>query len=53
MSSLIMLVNHRSYHLYRKETDMRKVFNQLCGIVTNEPSRREMYLSLSTGIGHT
>lgn len=40
MSSLIVLGNHRCYHLYRKETDMRKGFNQLCGIVTNELGRR-------------
>ncbi len=36
MSSLILLGDHRSYHLYRKETDMRKGFNLLCGIITNE-----------------
>lgn len=36
MSSLIVLGDHRSYHLYRKETDMRKGFNQLCGIVLNK-----------------
>lgn len=36
MSQLLVLGAHRSYHLYRKETDMRKGFNQLCGIVTNE-----------------
>lgn len=39
MSSVWMLGAHRSYHLYRKETDMRKGFNQLCGIVTNELGR--------------
>jgi transposase len=39
MSSLILLGDHRSYHLYRKETDMRKGFNQLCGIITNELGR--------------
>ncbi|WP_325529327.1 IS66 family insertion sequence element accessory protein TnpB, partial [Chitinophaga sp.] len=39
MSSLFMLGNHRSYHLYRKETDMRKGFNQLCGIIINELGR--------------
>jgi transposase len=39
MSSLLLLGVHRSYHLYRKETDMRKGFNQLCGIVTNELGR--------------
>lgn len=39
MSSLILLGDHRAYHLYRKETDMRKGFNQLCGIITNELGR--------------
>lgn len=39
MSSLLLLGVHRSYHLYRKETDMRKGFNQLCGIITNELGR--------------
>lgn len=40
MSSLIQLGEYRSYHLYRKETDMRKGFNLLCGIVTNELGRQ-------------
>lgn len=39
MSSIIVLTDLRSYHLYRKETDMRKGFNQLCGIITNELGR--------------
>lgn len=39
MSSILTLGDHRAYHLYRKETDMRKGFNQLCGIVTNELGR--------------
>ncbi|MHA4811299.1 IS66 family insertion sequence element accessory protein TnpB [Flavitalea flava] len=39
MGSLIMLSDHRAYHLYRKETDMRKGFNLLCGIVLNELGR--------------
>jgi len=39
MSSLIVLTDQRRYHLYRKETDMRKGFNQLCGIITNELGR--------------
>lgn len=39
MSSLIVLTDKRNYHLYRKETDMRKGFNQLCGIITNELGR--------------
>ena len=42
MSSLIMLSDLRSYHLYRKETDMRKGFNLLCGIVINELGRQIM-----------
>ena len=36
MSSVINLGNHRNYFLYRKETDMRKGFDSLCGIVLNE-----------------
>ena len=40
MSGLLLLEAHRSYHLYRKETDMRKGFNQLCGIITNELGRQ-------------
>ncbi len=39
MSSLLQLGTHRSYHLYRKETDMRKGFHQLCVIITNELGR--------------
>lgn len=42
MSSLIALTDQRSYHLYRKETDMRKGFNLLCGIVVNELGRQVM-----------
>lgn len=42
MSSLIVLTEQRSYHLYRKETDMRKGFNLLCGIVVNELGRQVM-----------
>ena len=40
MSSMINLTDQRSYHLYRKETDMRKGFNLLCGIVVNELGRK-------------
>lgn len=40
MSGLLSLSAHRSYHLYRKETDTRKGFNQLCGIITNESSKQ-------------
>jgi transposase len=42
MSSLLALTDQRSYHLYRKETDMRKGFNLLCGIVINELGRQLM-----------
>jgi transposase len=42
MSSLLHLSDQRSYHLYRKETDMRKGFNLLCGIVANELGRQVM-----------
>ena len=40
MSSLLTLTDQRSYYLYRKETDMRKGFNLLCGIVLNELGRQ-------------
>jgi transposase len=36
MSSLLALNDRLKYHLYRKETDMRKSFDSLCGIVHNE-----------------
>ena len=42
MSSLLSLTDQRNYHLYRKETDMRKGFNLLCGIVANELGRQVM-----------
>lgn len=42
MSSMINLTDQRKYHLYRKETDMRKGFNLLCGIVLNELGRQIM-----------
>lgn len=40
MSSLLILGDHRKYHLYRKETDMRKSFDSLCGLVGNELGKR-------------
>lgn len=40
MSSLLHLSDQRVYHLYRKETDMRKGFNMLCGIILNELGRQ-------------
>ena len=42
MSSILTLTDQRNYHLYRKETDMRKGFNLLCGIVVNELGRQVM-----------
>ena len=42
MSSMINLTDQRSYHLYRKETDMRKGFNLLCGIIVNELGKQVM-----------
>lgn len=32
----------RQYHLYRKETDMRKGFDSLCGIIRNELGKEVM-----------
>ncbi len=34
--------DHRKYHLYRKETDMRKGFDSLCGIISGELGKRVM-----------
>ena len=42
MSGIIALGNHRKYHLYRKETDMRKGFDSLCGIDRNELDKQVM-----------
>jgi transposase len=42
MSSIVHLTDQRRYHLYRKETDMRKGFNTLCGIIQNELGRQVM-----------
>lgn len=42
MSSLLHLTDQRRYHLYRKETDMRKGFDSLCGIIQNELGRQVM-----------
>jgi transposase len=36
MSGLLHLSDQRRYHMYRKETDMRKGFDSLCGIIQNE-----------------
>ena len=40
MSSILHFTDHRSYYLYRKETDMRKGFDSLCGIIQNELGRK-------------
>ncbi len=42
MSSLLVLTDSRKYHLYRKETDMRKGFDSLCGIIRNELDKQVM-----------
>lgn len=42
MSSLLHLTDQRRYHIYRKETDMRKGFDSLCGIIQNELGRQVM-----------
>ena len=42
MSGVIHLGDNRKYHLYRKETDMRKGFDSLCGIICNELGKRVM-----------
>jgi transposase len=42
MMSLLSVTDRIQYHLYRKETDMRRSFDSLCGIVTNELGRRVM-----------
>lgn len=42
MSSLIQLSDLRRYYLYRKQTDMRKGFDALCGIITNELNKPVM-----------
>jgi transposase len=42
MSSIIHLTDQRQYHLYRKETGMRKGFDSLCGIIQNELGRLVM-----------
>jgi transposase len=42
MSSILHLSEHRQYFIYRKETDMRKGFDSLCGIIQNELGQRIM-----------
>lgn len=38
--SIVIASESRQYHLYRKETDMRKGFDSLCGIIQNELGKR-------------
>lgn len=40
--SIVIASGSRQYHLYRKETDMRKGFDSLCGIIQNELGGRVM-----------
>jgi Transposase and inactivated derivatives len=42
MSSILHLTDRRQYHLYRKETDMRKGFDSLCGIVQSQLGKQVM-----------
>ena len=42
MSSLLTLTDSHRYHLYRKETDMRKSFDSLCGIISSELDKNVM-----------
>jgi hypothetical protein len=38
--SIVLASQCRQYHLYRKETDMRKGFDSLCGLIANELNKR-------------
>jgi transposase len=38
--SIVIAGGSRQYHLYRKETDMRKGFDSLCGIIRNELNKQ-------------
>jgi len=38
--SIVIAAGCKAFHLYRKETDMRKGFDSLCGIVLNELGRQ-------------
>ena len=42
MSGILQLADQRGYHLYRKETDMRKGFDSLCGIIAGELGQQVM-----------
>jgi len=40
--SVVIAAGSVHFHLYRKETDMRKGFDSLCGIVSNELDKTVM-----------
>jgi transposase len=40
--SIVIAAGCKTFHLYRKETDMRKGFDSLCGIVRNELDKQVM-----------
>lgn len=40
--SILIASESRQYHLYRRETDMRKGFDSLCGIISNELGKQVM-----------
>lgn len=40
--SIVIAGGCKAFHLYRKETDMRKGFDSLCGIVRNELDKQVM-----------
>jgi transposase len=40
--SIVIAAGCKAFHLYRKETDMRKGFDSLCGLVRNELDKQVM-----------
>ena len=46
MSGILSLNDNRRYHLYRKETDMRKSFDALCGLISNELGKNALSRAL-------
>ena len=41
--SVIIASGSRQFHLYRKETDMRKGFDSLCGIIGSEMQKQVLH----------
>lgn len=41
--SIVIASASRQFHLYRKETDMRKGFDSLCGIIAREMQQQVMH----------